>query len=616
MKTAIFLLAALFTICPVLPCFAQEAGPIRQSSKFYPPEKVQSPAGTPLSQGIYTVGSEGDFPQLSAAFSRLSTDGVTGPVTLELLDNVYTAPADTFGFCLIGPVPGAGPDSRVTIRPAARKSVIIEGSGYRVMSFINTSYITLEGNDLSRSADLTIHALYNGNFYWNGCVDFINNSDHNIIQNINFISDDYQRLSTGVAIWRAQGIPDTPDSNLIQNNFVQQAGIGIYVSAYGSTNKSMGNIIRNNKIGSDSDSLITWGILIEMNQNSVIENNIVQNIRQNLSCFITFGINSSVGTGNIIRNNVVYNMNSDDFYGSTGILLSGDGINKGNNEMVYNNMIYDIRSASTFSWSRLAGIQLYYQKDPEIYFNSVNLSGGGTNILGSAALYIYSQCTNVTAGNNILINNRDESPYCASSIYDYSLANLTSDHNDLYCAQNQNNCLVRGGDTLYNSLTDWQGSGMDINSISEMPDFIEPFLHIDCTHTTGLRAGALPVTWIPDDFDGDTRNLTSPCIGADEFAITEIKDKTMPPAVFTLNQNYPNPFNPSTKISWYSPESGRQTLKVYDVRGKEIATLVNEVKPTGAYEITWNAANLPSGVYFYQLRSGGFSQTKKMILLR
>ena len=85
---------------------------------------------------------------------------------------------------------------------------------------------------------------------------------------------------------------------------------------------------------------------------------------------------------------------------------------------------------------------------------------------------------------------------------------------------------------------------------------------------------------------------------------------------FILEQNYPNPFNPSTTISWQSPVGSKQTLKIYDVLGKEVAALVNDFKPAGKYETEFNAANLPSGIYFYQLKTGDFVETKKMILLR
>ncbi|MFN3695315.1 MAG: T9SS type A sorting domain-containing protein [Ignavibacterium sp.] len=88
------------------------------------------------------------------------------------------------------------------------------------------------------------------------------------------------------------------------------------------------------------------------------------------------------------------------------------------------------------------------------------------------------------------------------------------------------------------------------------------------------------------------------------------------PAYFSLAQNYPNPFNPNTKISWQSPVGSHQTLKVYDVLGNEVATLVNEERPAGSYEVDFNAAGLSSGIYFYRLQAGSFVETKKMILLR
>ena len=88
------------------------------------------------------------------------------------------------------------------------------------------------------------------------------------------------------------------------------------------------------------------------------------------------------------------------------------------------------------------------------------------------------------------------------------------------------------------------------------------------------------------------------------------------PKKFELLQNYPNPFNPSTKISWRTPVGSWQTLKVFDVLGNEVATLVNEYKPAGSYEVKLDASKYTSGIYFYQLRSGHFVQTKKMILLK
>jgi mannose/cellobiose epimerase-like protein (N-acyl-D-glucosamine 2-epimerase family) len=85
---------------------------------------------------------------------------------------------------------------------------------------------------------------------------------------------------------------------------------------------------------------------------------------------------------------------------------------------------------------------------------------------------------------------------------------------------------------------------------------------------------------------------------------------------FELMQNYPNPFNPNTKISWQLPVGSHQTIKVFDVLGNEIATIVDEYKPAGSYEVVFNASSLTSGVYFYQLKTGEFISAKKMILLK
>lgn len=103
-----------------------------------------------------------------------------------------------------------------------------------------------------------------------------------------------------------------------------------------------------------------------------------------------------------------------------------------------------------------------------------------------------------------------------------------------------------------------------------------------------------------------------------------INDNFESPFGYILEQNYPNPFNPSTKISWQTPVSGWQTLKVYDLLGNEITTLVDGYKPAGKHEIDFSlstsssdvGSRLASGIYFYQLRAGSFISTRKMILMR
>ncbi|GBD91697.1 hypothetical protein BMS3Abin04_02429 [bacterium BMS3Abin04] len=101
------------------------------------------------------------------------------------------------------------------------------------------------------------------------------------------------------------------------------------------------------------------------------------------------------------------------------------------------------------------------------------------------------------------------------------------------------------------------------------------------------------------------------------------------PNKFLLSQNYPNPFNPTTTIKYtiqtplnhpFAKRGNTRgipiSLKVYDVLGREVATLVNKKQKPGAYKVEFNASNLPSGVYLYKLKAGSFVQVKKMILLK
>lgn len=101
-------------------------------------------------------------------------------------------------------------------------------------------------------------------------------------------------------------------------------------------------------------------------------------------------------------------------------------------------------------------------------------------------------------------------------------------------------------------------------------------------------------------------------------SVTEIKSESAIPVEFILYQNYPNPFNPSTTISYQLPTPGYVTLKVYDVLGREVATLVDEYQVAGIYNSKFTAQNygLTSGVYFYSLKSGNYVQTNKMILVK
>lgn len=106
------------------------------------------------------------------------------------------------------------------------------------------------------------------------------------------------------------------------------------------------------------------------------------------------------------------------------------------------------------------------------------------------------------------------------------------------------------------------------------------------------------------------RRSLSEMVTSAEYSPSEV------PASFRLDQNYPNPFNPVTTISFTLPSKSFVSLKVFDALGKEVSVLVSQELPGGRYSTKWNAGGLPSGVYFYRLQAGSFTETKKLVLLR
>ncbi len=131
--------------------------------------------------------------------------------------------------------------------------------------------------------------------------------------------------------------------------------------------------------------------------------------------------------------------------------------------------------------------------------------------------------------------------------------------------------------------------------------------------SVSLSGSAVHVVW-NDNRDGNTeiyykRDPTGNVVG-----ITNINSEL--PNSFSLSQNYPNPFNPSTKIQFALPKSSFATLVVYDALGRELETLVSELLTAGTYEADWNADKFSSGVYYYKLTAGDYTETRKMVLMK
>lgn len=159
----------------------------------------------------------------------------------------------------------------------------------------------------------------------------------------------------------------------------------------------------------------------------------------------------------------------------------------------------------------------------------------------------------------------------------------------------------------------------EIDTVFTAPPFPEPPLDPGDTLITSLHVFTDQVTIGTATVQLKVGTLGNPeAAELIDFVATtdpsvDVNDEEIPNGYF-LSQNYPNPFNPSTKISYGVKEGGFVSLKVYNILGVEVATLVNGYKPAGSYEAYLNLPNLSSGVYIYSLQVNGFTQTRKMIL--
>ncbi len=121
---------------------------------------------------------------------------------------------------------------------------------------------------------------------------------------------------------------------------------------------------------------------------------------------------------------------------------------------------------------------------------------------------------------------------------------------------------------------------------------------------------------VSDTASGDTGIIKAWCVQLTISCVTGGLQSLQIPNTFRLYQNYPNPFNPVTKIKYGMPKNGNVKLTVYDELGKEVDVLVDNYKEANTYEAEFNATNLPSGVYYYKLEADGFSDTKKMVIIK
>jgi hypothetical protein len=427
--------------------------------------------------------------------------------------------------------------------------------------------------------------------------------------------------------------------NILDDSQVDEcAGGGIAIGSLGIIRWA---IIKNNLIQSNScsnGSLTNSGGGLSIFSNAIVCGN---TIRYNLASSNTQttvggGLHFENGDSIIVTNNFIYG--NESITNSTSKLGVGGGMYFMRKDSAYvlviGNELFFNQVKSSY-WSGGSGVGFDNVNGDILFANNIirNNHYGGSEVCHGGGIYVTNSevqiINNTFTGNEATYGGGVCSRYSEGTVY----INNIFWNDDSYAGHKEIEIIKNSGEPdpemVYNDIQEgWTGEG----NIDVDPFFVDTLYNLaDSSLCIGAGIDSIEIsgTWYytPSlDFDGDPRPYPPNCIpdiGAQESPLCE--PDTIPDIVansseilneFSLEQNFPNPFNPSTKISWQSPVGSWQTLKVYDVLGNEVTKLVDEYKSAGSYEIEFNATDLPSGVYFYQLKAGNYVETKKMILLK
>jgi hypothetical protein len=491
--------------------------------------------------GTYTIDSSQptggtNFNSVLDAFTEISTCGMVGPVTIELVDTLYQ------GSIIIGELPGLSPTNTLTIKPQNGKQVTIASDAtYYTIQLLSTHDIIIDGSgDGSGSRDLTIkHTATSGSHapIHIASAGVGQGSERIIIKNVNIKAGHNAATTSGIFIGgetsaTASGYDN--DSIVINNVHISKAYYGVY--SYGNSadpNKRV--YVTNSVIGADStaDYIYKYGIYYYYSTDGIINNNTIYNIIGG-SSYIA-GVYAYTGSvRNTITNNNIYSIK---YTGTSGYGGWGIAVNTGNatsDVLIANNMIRDLQGDgySSITGSSMCGIMISGSTGGiKVYFNSVNLFGNYTRSTATitAGFFAYSNASDLDVRNNIFVNsmiNTDNTDAKAYAIY--SLAPSSSftklDYNDYYVSGVQGVLGYFNSEDQTSLASLRAATGKDVHSLNVDPLFISDYdLH---TYNIDLFGAGAPITGITTDIDGDPRQST-PSIGADEVELLPVNLKLL-----------------------------------------------------------------------------------------
>ncbi|AFH50016.1 Hypothetical protein IALB_2313 [Ignavibacterium album JCM 16511] len=432
------------------------------------------------------------------------------------------------------------------------------------------------------------------------------------------------------------GKADMANGNLICGNAVVGVEIGT-----GNNNK-----VQHNLIGTTFDGRTDvgngQGIVIAGSDNNLIggdnwdDGNVISG-NTVYGIIISGAPPESYSANNIIKNNII-GLNPD----KTAAVPNGRGITITNGTMSAE-IVDNIISGNTNEGINIFGYDdETYTNGHIIHGNSIGTDGAqgsfpnqgdGILIAGNVGIVKIGQDENGNYTGNTIVGNGSAGVDIVP-LQGYSPERITVRHNilnsntltNLFVDTSANNRIREPFNLSFNSgvITGKHAlpnAIIDIYSANKFELPASAYFRIGTTNTDGngnfsystnLNLDAIAVT--ATDFWGNTSNFARLNI------VTDVENEKQIPTEFSLAQNYPNPFNPSTKIRFIIPNVGSElaqtVLKVYDILGNEVATLVNEEKPAGVYEVELDASQLSSGIYFYKLQASSFTETKKMTVLK
>ncbi|HMS33231.1 MAG TPA: T9SS type A sorting domain-containing protein [Ignavibacteria bacterium] len=613
--------------------------------------------------GTYTIGTGGDYTTITSSVNDLVTSGINGPVVFNILPGVYTE------LVTIDSVPGSSPVNTITFQSQTgnRDDVLWKDSifysaalivlnkadyiTFRNISFLNGVSLSIQyvfylclncdGINISNSSIISRGTFEGYGIYGNNASTknlFVNENDFDAVIAVNLAgsqrSTGTQILKNRISRYGGILLSNHDSVKIEKNEIILDYRLGFYSSGpainLNGCNKYFK--ITKNKINVNGNGLYfpSSGIII---QNCICDNSLIANN------FVYYTGGTGLSVSNSKNINIYFNTIHSlyNYYSANAANLNIDrcydckvinNIFGGRNTVIKNN--FNTAIASDFN--------LFYPKDEEVLPDMFYFNDTGYDSLDQ--FRAASENDFHSSVNKILFTSDTDLHLYGASIGDTNLigipiSGITDDidgnpRNPLFPYRgadeadtplpvelNSFSFTLDGNNVMLHWSTLWEinNSGFDI----ERSDKSNSWNNIGFTAGNGsayspsvyffkdgnLSAGIFNYRLKQIDYNGNFQYY---------YLSSEVEIGI--PGNFSLSQNFPNPFNPNTVISYHLPSGSFVLLKVYDLSGKEIATLVSEKQDAGYYSAEFSGAAFSSGVYFYRLQGDNFSETRKMSLIK